>query len=1291
MCSYLISYSTLCLRISIEGKRNNSPDSKTVDEGIKWIHYKSDKALDELVKWLSPSCQHERVLRVAIYHWRRSLYSRQLLDMPDITTASSDACAPITTDPSKAVDESGAAKDIPLREDTEEWRNFLSFPALKATRLLQRRYAAPSASGITVMPDQDGPHIQKEILVQNDNVLNRCECLELLWTSRHHCQTCHETYETTAEFQTHLNDCPPGRKPSPENVPKEVQPQVPPKPKKSTHDGTKAPVKTKKLSSFDKAQDLHQPSARGGTATRSERARRSLKREGSQPTVDEDVDMEPAESMELLSEYVESLQAQKISTPEVQVPVEHTPSNGLLKALEELIEPSSLVVSPQPPEQPTEPTQEPREENETFATTFSVDDWDANGLPAKFGITSGKQVVDVNQSQKPMALGSNQLNSSNNLQSNQSNAGGWVDDLNISNQSVREMGLNINQFNCSSNPQGSQGNNGGWVNDLNISDQQFRDQGLYLQQANCSSISQNSQGSNGGWLNDLNISRQSFTEQMLDSTRLDCSNTAHGAHGNSGGWANDLNVATQSFREDASSSYGYHPSAPAMISTPQSSQERINQIGFSDRGQSFAPPTQNPLVFDSSLMIPSSPDYPSMEGFPSLESSNPASTQYQQFIPPRNTLGHTPVANTKFLLSLSDANPKPVPYNQYLAPLEHENSQQLSFQQMLSSHDPLNAPSTLYPNFLPSPENVNTTPLSFTNLLHSIDSRNPQPVLYSQYNPPLENRNLSTPPASSFPNLNYTNLSAVPYVNLNSNFSPSGSRHSNLNTHSNPSLYTNFNSNLNPNPSASRHASLNMHSSPLFANFNTNSDPLVPHHTGVNANSNSSPFTSLDAVSNSPAPSFLHFPLSNNVVEPETKKFDVGRFNSNSWFDSQGTAEPFTLERPAVIPTKPTPRRTSTWDYLINLPLPSSQGNERSMQRHHAEAPGGHSSPPPIEVGSLPFDLMFEKPQREDLNRSTVPEDNGTVTLDKMFEGQQIARPIINSNQDAVSLRADSVTLDLMLEKHEQEHGVLREATGPSDVGSLSIDLMSLPEEHIEILPADTMGTAEETCFETVQVEPIEVAKETRSGDVQDDCTEAARGSREDNVQVDCSETIKESCEASIQVDADGADGHACVEDVQVKAQGEAEVGRVEAKQAGGRIEAKQGKAEVGRVGAKQGEVGASSEERKILPPTVPVASASGASGASGGRKPVKRFPVTNASLRPLVGEHKYLLKALKINLLDMEAALTNDVLESCRALPVRRRAWRSFVKSASCIYEVKFPHFIYCFKSIFLLPFSTF
>jgi hypothetical protein len=591
-------------------------------------------------------------------------------------------------------------------------------------------------------------------------------------------------------------------------------------------------------------------------------------------------------------------------------------------------------------------------------------------------------------------------------------------------------------------------------------------------------------------------------------------------------------------------------------------------------------------------MIPSSPEYPSMDGFPSLDSSNPTAPQYQQL---QNALPHTPVANTNFMLSLNDTNSKHVPYNPYL---ESGNPpQQLSFQQLLSSpHDSLNASSSLYPNFLSNPETVNTTPMSFSNLLHSLDTRNPQPVVYPQYNPTLENINLNAssnlPVPPPFSNLSYRNPSSVPYVNLMSNFSPPGAH---LNTHSN---FTN----LNPS------SRLNLHSSPVFANAN----PSVPYHAG---NSNPSAlFTSL----NPPAPSYTHFP---NFGEPEAKKVDVGRFNSNSWFDSQSTAEPLTVDRPAaVIPTKPTARRTSTWDYLINLPLPSSQANhERAVQR---EEPGNQSSPPPIEAGSLPFDLMFEKPQREDLNMSSraPPEDN--LSLDPMiFEGQHMNSQHMTAGQRG-SIRADSVTLDLMLQKQEQERG----ATDHHEVGSLSIDLMSLPEEHIEILPAaDTMGTAEEdTCM---QVEPNEAAAE--HGAAQNNCTN-------DDPQV---EAAKESC------DPGEAGADARVEDV------------LQVEEQGGEVKAE-------KVEAKEEKVPASSTS---LPPRVPVGNAS-----VGGRKPVKRFPVVDASVRPLEGEQKDFLRKLQISLLDMEAALaTSDVLESSRALPVRRRAWRAFVKAASCIYEV--------------------
>lgn len=62
---------------------------------------------------------------------------------------------------------------------------------------------------------------------------------------------------------------------------------------------------------------------------------------------------------------------------------------------------------------------------------------------------------------------------------------------------------------------------------------------------------------------------------------------------------------------------------------------------------------------------------------------------------------------------------------------------------------------------------------------------------------------------------------------------------------------------------------------------------------------------------------------------------------------------------------------------------------------------------------------------------------------------------------------------------------------------------------------------------------------------------------------------------------------------------------------------------------------------------------------------------IRESSSRPLVGRASEILRLLKINLLDMDAALPEDGLRKSRSNQDRRCAWRAFVKSAKSIYEV--------------------
>lgn len=62
---------------------------------------------------------------------------------------------------------------------------------------------------------------------------------------------------------------------------------------------------------------------------------------------------------------------------------------------------------------------------------------------------------------------------------------------------------------------------------------------------------------------------------------------------------------------------------------------------------------------------------------------------------------------------------------------------------------------------------------------------------------------------------------------------------------------------------------------------------------------------------------------------------------------------------------------------------------------------------------------------------------------------------------------------------------------------------------------------------------------------------------------------------------------------------------------------------------------------------------------------------VPQASLRPLVGKASQILKRLKMNLLDMDAALPEDAMRPSKAHLEKRWAWRFFVKSAQTIFEM--------------------
>jgi len=61
----------------------------------------------------------------------------------------------------------------------------------------------------------------------------------------------------------------------------------------------------------------------------------------------------------------------------------------------------------------------------------------------------------------------------------------------------------------------------------------------------------------------------------------------------------------------------------------------------------------------------------------------------------------------------------------------------------------------------------------------------------------------------------------------------------------------------------------------------------------------------------------------------------------------------------------------------------------------------------------------------------------------------------------------------------------------------------------------------------------------------------------------------------------------------------------------------------------------------------------------------------------PVIGRNFHILKQLKINLLDVEAALPEEALRASKSQQIRRRSWRAFVKSAESISHVCQPIYL--------------
>lgn len=165
-----------CLDSKAEfGLDNHFPESSS------WMYYDTATEIEELVNWLDDCDAKERELKDSILQWQSNKSSQTDYIKKDI----------LVGNPSST---------IISNEQKDANTNFLMS---KAVRSLEKNFGPEMEAGAN--------HANKNLVCDNEMTyqsrMYRCECLELLWQSKHHCLSCHKTFSTNEEFSLHGEKC----------------------------------------------------------------------------------------------------------------------------------------------------------------------------------------------------------------------------------------------------------------------------------------------------------------------------------------------------------------------------------------------------------------------------------------------------------------------------------------------------------------------------------------------------------------------------------------------------------------------------------------------------------------------------------------------------------------------------------------------------------------------------------------------------------------------------------------------------------------------------------------------------------------------------------------------------------------------------------------------------------------------------------------------------------------------------------------------------------------------------
>ncbi|KAJ7564901.1 hypothetical protein O6H91_02G038800 [Diphasiastrum complanatum] len=167
----------------------NGLDDKT--RNFRWLSYHNHEDIDKLFTWFTSSSQQEKELKATLLQWR---YLSRTLAAPSIMEGNHRS--------QLSDGEPAMLKKRQTKHSSDETGDV--FLLSKARKVLQIRSVTPQAIEI---PEESqslkkrGRKIKEKC--KGDQTLSRCDCLEPLYPLRYHCQSCHETYDSVQELETH--------------------------------------------------------------------------------------------------------------------------------------------------------------------------------------------------------------------------------------------------------------------------------------------------------------------------------------------------------------------------------------------------------------------------------------------------------------------------------------------------------------------------------------------------------------------------------------------------------------------------------------------------------------------------------------------------------------------------------------------------------------------------------------------------------------------------------------------------------------------------------------------------------------------------------------------------------------------------------------------------------------------------------------------------------------------------------------------------------------------------------